>query len=100
MPITMFALGGSTLAGKDWATLIKALDFNTLETLIVQDLSFSTEQFRLLVEYLPDNVMSPLPLDNVAMWDREHGTDMDELIVQFHCKAPNAKLHFVLEPNL
>ncbi|KAF8929113.1 hypothetical protein BGZ47_001273 [Haplosporangium gracile] len=99
-PIRMFTLGGSPLKGKDWATLIKALDLTTLQTLIVQDRSFSTEQFRLLVEHIPNNVMIPLPLDNVAMWDREHSTEMDELMVQFHCKAPHAKLHFVLKPSL
>ncbi|KAF8921663.1 hypothetical protein BGZ58_004053 [Dissophora ornata] len=58
--ITSFTLARCRLKAQDWAILISALDFTVLENVGLLDESFGMEQFRHLVEHLPNSVMAPV----------------------------------------
>ncbi|KAI7823329.1 hypothetical protein BC939DRAFT_503261 [Gamsiella multidivaricata] len=62
-PLQMFGLSGFSLEPEDWKAIIEALDFSRLKRLYVSRSNFSIEQFKTLVDCIPDD-SSDVPLEH------------------------------------
>lgn len=60
-----------TLLPHDWETLIKALDFSVLKTLVPHGTNFSWEQLDLLIECIAGNDANLVPLEDLNLTDTD-----------------------------
>ncbi|KAF9397029.1 hypothetical protein BGX21_009346, partial [Mortierella sp. AD011] len=78
-PLRKFKINSNRLQPKDWVTLIRALDFMTLESVSFQNSSFSLEQLGVLVDHVPGEAgkLSAVSLQslNLTWTDIEEGDD-------------------------
>ncbi|KAG0353895.1 hypothetical protein BGZ54_001978, partial [Gamsiella multidivaricata] len=95
-PLQEFELSGFSLEPEDWKIIIEALDFSRLKTLDVSYSNFSIEQFKTLVDCIPDDG-SGVPLrciafNESALSEQRMSSEMRQLRETLNEKAPQIKL--------
>ncbi|KAF9175399.1 hypothetical protein BGX21_005529 [Mortierella sp. AD011] len=82
-PLKRFSLEGAKLEPAEWETIIKALDFSSLEELSFRGSNFSLNDLDILINCIsPDNDEMPLRLLNLEGTEADNDAAVDILVSQ------------------
>ncbi|KAK3825280.1 MAG: hypothetical protein J3Q66DRAFT_327384 [Benniella sp.] len=76
--LEVFGLNGVILLPQDWETLIRAIDFSTLEALYLDKTNFSLGQLDLLLDCIARTVMKPASLTALSLENTDLLVDADK----------------------
>jgi len=94
IPLRKIVLRQVELRPEEWRTVVEALDFSVLEYLDLQESNFSMEQFKVLMECLPENSDSNIPLQTLDVVGTHLAQETDiqileEMMAPLLKKAPS-----------
>jgi hypothetical protein len=92
-----FSLRSVLLQPEDWTTVLEAIDFSVLQCLEFNGSNFSQEQFRLLVECIPDPLpgnafKAPLKTLDIRDTDLAKSLDARSVFAELQMKRPLVKV--------
>ncbi|KAG0246599.1 hypothetical protein B0O80DRAFT_531922 [Mortierella sp. GBAus27b] len=76
-PLTTLVMTGFSLRSKEWKVIIEAIHWRTLQRVSFHNSNFGEEQFRLLVEHIPEIAIGMAPLKSLDIRETDVVRNME-----------------------